>query len=343
MGRKRVFIIAEAGVNHNGQIQIAKQLVEAAARSGADAVKFQTFFAEDSHSTQHVSKKRRAWAKGLELTEEEFCELMDLCQQRDILFLSTPFDQESVNLLERLQVAAYKIASANIVNLGLLEKVARTGKPTILSTGMATVAEIERAVTLFREMRPKHRNGLGKRYPVLASQLVLLHCVSMYPTPYRLVNLRRMSAMEQVFRLPVGFSDHTLGVEIALAAVTMGAPAIEKHITIDRDYACPDQEVSLDPKEFASMVQQIRHLEVAMGDGSLEVSGEEARMREKMRYSVVALRPLKVGMVLGQEDIGVKQPGNGLSPESIPMLTGLTLQKSLKRDEQITWEHVKRQ
>ena len=313
------FFIAEAGVNHNGSLEMAQQLVDVAAGAGADAVKFQTFRAEklatasapkavyqmrtvDSEETQFEMLRR------LELSPEMHRAIMDHCREKDILFLSSPFDEESADLLDDLGVAAFKIPSGEITNLPLLSHVARKGKPMIVSTGMADLGEVAAAVRAI--------DKAGNR------EVVLLQCVSNYPADPADANLRAMHTMSTAFYLPTGYSDHTDGIEVAIAAVAMGACVIEKHFTLDRSLPGPDHMASVEPDELAGLLRGIRMVEAAMGHGRKEPAPSEADTANVARKSLVAARDIPAGAILTGDLIAVKRPGTGLPPAMQPYLAG---------------------
>ncbi len=307
-----VFIIAEAGVNHNGDLQLARKMIAAAAEAGADAIKFQSFRAEklvtreamkaeyqkintgDDRETQYEMLKK------LELNEEEHKELMEHCRRLKILFLSTPFDLESVALLERIGVEAYKISSGDLTDIPLIEAVASRRKPVLISTGMGSLGEVEEAVAAARRMNNE--------------ELVLLHCTTSYPTPYREVNLRAMLTLKEAFQLPVGYSDHTSGLEIPAAAVVLGARVIEKHFTLDKDLPGPDHRISLTPDELKTMVRCIRNVEAALGDGRKSATAGEEEAKKIARKSIVAACDIPAGTVITRELLTCKRPGTGLPP-----------------------------
>lgn len=333
----RVFIIAEAGVNHNGSLPLALQLVDAAKASGADAVKFQTFRADllATGTAQKATYQKRTTAsmesqlqmlRRLELDMEAHHRILEHCQQIGIQFLSSPFDMESADLLEKLNVALYKIPSGEITNLPFLQHLARKGRPLILSTGMSTLGEVEEAVNVLR--------AAG------ASQITLLHCVTEYPAPYAEVNLRAMQTLKSAFGLPVGYSDHTPGIDIAVAAVALGAEVIEKHFTLDRSMPGPDHAASLEPIELQQMVAGIRHVEAALGTGIKAPAPCELPNLPIARKSVVAARSLPSGHQLTPGDLDIKRPGSGLAPKLIPALVGRTLRADLVEDELIDWSHL---
>lgn len=332
IGRHRIgadspcFIIAEVGVNHNGSLEMAKKLVDAAVGAGADAVKFQTFKAErlvapdapkagyQLQSTD-ASESQLDMLRRLELRPDAHVELMKYCQEQDILFMSTPFDEKSSDLLAELAVTVYKIPSGEITNWPFLEHVARKGKPIILSTGMSFLSEVAEAVRVFRDAG--------------CDQLVLLHCTSNYPANPVNVNLRAMQTMATAFQKPVGYSDHTLGIEVAIAAVALGASVIEKHFTLDRKFSGPDHQASLEPDELEALVRGIRIVEASLGHGRKEPAASEADTAAVARKSLVAAQDIPSGTILTEQMIAVKRPGTGLPPSIKSYLVGRTVQNSI--------------
>ena len=315
------FVIAEAGVNHNGSVSRAKELIDAAVNAGADAVKFQTFKAEKVVTrtapkaayqlrTTSGGQSQYDMLKALELDEQAHGELLAHCERRKILFLSTPFDEDSADLLESLGVAGYKLASGELTNLGLLRHVAGKGKPLIVSTGMATLDETARAVEAVRKA--------GCR------ELVLLHCVSNYPADPRNANLRAMQSLRDTFGVPVGFSDHTVGDTVALAAVALGAAVVEKHFTLDRSLPGPDHQASIEPADLATMIERIRTVENALGDGRKAPVASEAEVARVARKSLVAAEAIPAGTVLRAEMVTLRRPGTGLGPQDLDRLVGRT-------------------
>jgi N,N'-diacetyllegionaminate synthase len=315
------FIIAEAGVNHNGDLSLARQLVDLAAQSGADAVKFQTFKADKviaPHApkadyqlqTTSANESQLEMARQLELSFEAFRELYAYCQAKKILFLSTPFDHESADFLDELGVAAFKVPSGEITNLPFLAHVARKAKPMLVSTGMSYLGEVETAVRTIEQA--------GN------SNIVLLHCTSNYPADSSDVNLRAMQTMAIAFGTPVGYSDHTLGTEVSLAAVALGACVVEKHFTLERSLPGPDHRASLEPLELKALVRGIRIVEAALGHGRKEPAASEANTAAVARRSLVARRNITSGTVLCDEDVAVMRPGTGLAPAMLSHLLGRT-------------------
>lgn len=329
-------IIAEAGVNHNGDLARALRLIEVAAEAGADAVKFQTFCADRlvtreapkaryQLETTDTGESQYEMLRRLELSQADHAALIAHCAQHGILFLSTPFDEESAAMLAELGVAAFKIPSGEITNLPFLSAVAAWQRPIILSTGMATEAEVRTAVECLRA------SGNG--------QLALLHCVSNYPAEPADVNLRAMPAMASLFGVPVGFSDHTLGIDIAAAAVALGACIVEKHFTLDRALPGPDHRASVEPEELAQLVRSIRRVESALGHGRKEPAASEANTAQVARKSLVAARDLAAGTLLTEDAIGIKRPGTGLAPALRPQLVGRVLKSAVPAGTLFTWEH----
>lgn len=333
----KVFIIAEAGVNHNGSLDLGLRLVDAAKASGADAVKFQTFRADliATPLAQKASYQQRTTSSAesqfemlrrLELDAAAHQRLIDHCRQNGIQFLSSPFDMQSADLLASLGVPLFKVPSGEITNLPFLEHLARKGRPLILSTGMSTLGEVEEAVHVLQSAG--------------ADQVTLLHCVTEYPAPYAEVNLRAMLTLKSAFGLPVGYSDHTPGAEIAIAAAALGAEVIEKHLTLDRSLPGPDHSASLEPNELRQMVAAIRHVEAALGTGIKAPAPCELPNLLVARKSVVAARSLPVGHQMKAGDLDIKRPGNGLAPKFLPALIGRTLRSPVEKDEIIKWNHL---
>ena len=312
-----VFVIAEAGVNHNGDLKLARALIDVAVEAGADAVKFQTFRA-DRLVTPDAPKAEYQWQttgdaesqfemlKRLELSVDAHRELQSYCNERGILFLSTPFDEEAVDLLDELGVPAFKISSGDLTNSPLLEHVASKGKPVILSTGMSELSELIEAVSIL--------NTAGCESPVL------LHCVSNYPAQPAEVNLRAMQTMRSAFDVPVGFSDHTEGIDVALAAVALGACVIEKHFTMDRTLPGPDHPASLEPAELRELVRSIRRVESALGSGRKIPAAGEIETAKVARRSLVAARDIPAGATLEREMVVMRRPGTGMSPAMLNTL-----------------------
>jgi N,N'-diacetyllegionaminate synthase len=326
------FIIAEAGVNHNGDMELAMRMVDAAVGFGADAIKFQTFHADKlvvrtaekakyQMEATGVSESQFAMLKKLELSESQHCELIDCCQKKGIQFLSTPFDLASVDFLQNIHMTLWKIPSGEITNLPYLIKIARTSKPVILSTGMSALEEVRTAVAILQQ------NGSG--------EIIVLHCNTEYPTPYEDVNLRAMLTMQNELGVKAGYSDHTTGIEAPIAAVAMGAVVIEKHFTLDKHMKGPDHRASLEPHEFAIMVQAIRNIEKALGNGEKKPSPSEIKNMAVARKSIVAQRKIKQGEKLTEDNITVKRPGNGISPMKWFEVLETTAVKDFAEDELI--------
>ena len=331
---KRTLIIAEAGVNHNGDIRMAKQLIDAAAHAGADLVKFQTFNA--SRQVTRIAKKadyqtqttdgkesQHDMLQRLELTEAMHHELIAHCAMRNIGFFSTGFDIESINLLLSLGQDHFKIPSGEITNLPYLRHIGQLRKTAIISTGMATLGDIEAALDVLEQA------GTAR------AQITVLHCTTEYPTPMAEVNLRAMQSIHAAFCVAVGYSDHTTGIEVAIAAVAMGATVIEKHFTLDRNLPGPDHKASLEPEELKAMVTAIRNIEMALGDGIKRLTPSEARNKPVARKSLVTSQAIRAGEVFSAQNITTKRPGTGISPMRWDEVIGRTSPRDFLPDELI--------
>jgi N,N'-diacetyllegionaminate synthase len=329
-----VTIIAEAGVNHNGDMGLAKGLIDAALDAGANVVKFQTFKAgygiteraekADYQKLSTVTEESQfEMVRKLELTEEHHQDLMAYCKMRGISFLSTAFDHPSIELLLTLGIECFKIPSGEITNLPYLRKLAAYGYPILLSTGMATLGEIEAALEVLEAAgTPRER-------------ITVLHCNTEYPTPMRDVNLRAMLTIRDAFKVGVGYSDHTLGIDVPIAAVALGAIVIEKHLTLDRNLPGPDHKASLEPDEFAAMVRAIRNIEQALGDGIKRPSQSEAKNRPIARKSLVAVRPIRAGQPFTPDNVTAKRPGSGITPMRWDEVMGRVAGRDFAADELI--------
>lgn len=328
-------VIAEAGVNHNGSIDLALRLIDAAIAAGADAVKFQTFKADAIISTRAQKARYQQKTTGeadsqldmvrkLELSYDQFRTLFDTCNKKGILFLSTPFEEASADFLSDLGMAAFKVPSGEITNLPFLRHLAQKGKPLIVSTGMSTLGEVENAVLEIQ--------AAGN------PDLALLHCVSNYPADPADANLRAMQTLQAAFDVPVGFSDHMIGSEVALAAVALGASIIEKHFTLDRNLPGPDQQFSLEPAELKQLITGIHIVESALGSGRKEPVASEADTSAAARKSLVARCEIKAGSLLTEEMISIKRPGTGLPPSMLPYLIGRTVRVTVQADDLLTLE-----
>ena len=330
----QTLIIAEAGVNHNGDIKLAKKLIDVAVNAGADFVKFQTFNADrlathaakkaeyqaqttDRNETQHEMLRR------LELTPAMHNELIAHCKMRKIGFFSTGFDIESVDFLASLGQNLFKIPSGEITNLPYLRHIGRLGKPIILSTGMSNMPEIESAIKALEQA------GTPR------SKITVLHCTTEYPTPMCDVNLRAMQSIQTELSVAIGYSDHTLGIEVAVAAVAMGATVIEKHFTLDRTLPGPDHKASLEPVELKTMVSSIRNIELALGDGVKQLAPSEAKNILVARKSIVASKDIQIGEKFSAENLATKRPGVGISPMRWDEVIGLTANRNYASDELI--------
>ena len=328
----RTLIIAEAGVNHNGDLELAKKLIEKAAWAGADIVKFQSFKAEKLVSkfaekaeyqkeTTGQAETQFQMIKKLELDYTRHQELIGHCKKNNIMFLSSPFDLESIDLLKSLGINTWKIPSGEITNYPYLHKIASFKEKVILSTGMSNLGEIEYALNIFKN------NGV--------EDITILHCNTEYPTPMKDVNLNAMLTIENSFKVNIGYSDHTLGIEIPIAAVAMGAKVIEKHFTLDKTMEGPDHRASLEPTELKTMVDAIRNIEVALGNGIKEPSESEIKNKKIARKSIVASKNIKLGDILNEENLTIKRPGNGISPMEWENVIGKVAKRDFVEDELI--------
>lgn len=328
----RIYIIAEAGVNHNGSLEIAKRMVDAAKYAGADAIKFQTFTAENI-VTKNATKaeyqvkntgediSQYAMLKKLELSCADFKELKAYCDDSGIEFLSTPFDLESIDFLQEMGIKLVKIPSGEITNFPYLRKVGQTGMPVIMSTGMSTLDEVRDAIRVLRKY--------GSR------DISLLHCTTDYPAPLDSVNLKAIQTMAEVFNLPVGYSDHTEGITVSIAAAALGAVIIEKHFTLDRNMEGPDHKASLETDALKTMVHSIRDVEIALGDGEKTPSEHEVKNAAVVRKSIVAKTFIKAGEIFTEDNISVKRPGTGISPMNWNSVLGKVAPCDFKVDDLI--------
>lgn len=334
MSQDKVLVIAEAGVNHNGSLETAKQLVDAAAEAGADLVKFQTFSAdrlvttsarkaEYQNQTTDESESQYAMISKLELSREMHEDIIANCKKCKIEFFSTGFDTQSIDMLADLGLEQFKIPSGEITNLPYLRHVGNYGKQVIISTGMANLGEIESALVVL-EMSGTPR-----------SQITVLHCNTEYPTPMEDVNLRAMLAIRDAFGVKIGYSDHTLGTEVSVAAVAMGATVIEKHFTLDRNLTGPDHKASLEPEELKAMVQAIRNIEKALGNGIKRPSPSETKNKAIVRKSLVAANVIRSGERFTKANLAVKRPGTGISPMRWDEFLGRTATRDFAPDELI--------
>ena len=331
---ERVLIIAEAGVNHNGSLDVAKRLVDRAAEAGVDIIKFQTFnsknlvsksarMAEYQQKNTGHKESQYSMLKRLELSVEDHLELIRHCEKCGIRFFSAAFDMDSIDFLHSLQMGLWKIPSGEVTNYPYLKKIASYHEPVILSTGMCTLEDIGAAFDVLL------KEGCQKQ------DITILHCNTEYPTPYADVNLRAMLEIEKTFGTKVGYSDHTKGIEIPVAAVALGASVIEKHFTLDRNMEGPDHKASLEPDELKKMVESIRNVEKALGSGHKAVSPSEKKNIEIARKSIVAARDIAKGELLSENNLTVKRPGNGISPMRWNEVIGTVAIKNFCEDEVI--------
>lgn len=326
-----VYIIAEAGVNHNGSINLACKLVDAAKVAGVDCIKFQTFKSENlvSHTAQKAEYQKHTTGEGsqvdmlkkLELSYDEFLALKEYCDKVGICFLSTPFDFESIDFLNSIDMPFWKIPSGEVTNYPYLVALAKTGKPVVMSTGMCSLDEIKEAIDVLKNYGTK--------------DIKLLHCNTEYPTPFEDVNLKAMQTMRDAFELEVGYSDHTKGIEVPIAAVALGATVIEKHFTLDRNMDGPDHKASLEPNELKLMVDSIRNIEKALGNRDKNPSQSEKKNIVVARKSIVAKKNIKYGDILTDQNITVKRPGTGISPMKWNDVIGTRAIRDFEEDELI--------
>ena len=327
-----VLIIAEAGVNHNGDIKIAKELIDIASSGGADIIKFQTFTAdrlvtksaekaEYQKITTNKNESQLNMLKKLELSKNDHFELINYCKGKGIEFLSSPFDEENATFLNELGLKRFKIPSGEITNLPYLRHISKFQKPTILSSGMSNLEEIEDAISALE------LSGLKK------DLITILHCTSQYPAPFKDVNLKAMKTIADTFNVVVGYSDHTEGIEVALAAVSLGAKIIEKHITIDKTMEGPDHSASLDPCELNNMIRAIRNIEISLGSPNKFVTDSEKKNREIVRKSIVAKNKIRKGDIFNKNNLATKRPGNGLSPMNWDKVLGQRATRDYFEDE----------
>jgi N-acetylneuraminate synthase len=330
------FIVAEAGVNHNGEIRLAKKLIDVAKSAGADAVKFQAFetgsLVTPTAEKAEYQKKRTgdgfqyAMLKKLELTPSDFKTLSKHAKKKGIIFLSTPYDAVNADLLDEIGVPAFKIASCDITNLPLLEHIAKKKRPIILSTGMSTMSEIREALHTI--------NKTGNK------DVILLQCTSDYPAKLEDANLRAIPTLKQTFKVQVGYSDHTVGIYPPIAAVALGASIIEKHFTLDRNLPGPDHKMSLEPVELKEMIKAIRCVERALGSRDKKPTMSEEKMKKFMRKSIVARVNIAKGTTISEGMLTIKRPGTGIEPKYFAKIIGYKAKKDIKKDEVITWDKV---
>lgn len=328
------FIIAEIGVNHNGSVELARKMIKSASDCGVDAVKFQTFVSEDLVSenakTADYQEKNTnedsqlEMLKKLELSYDDFFELKKYAEECNVIFLSSPFDLKSVDLLEKLDVSLYKLGSGELTNFELINYVLKTNKPLILSTGMATLDEIKETY-----------NFIGNK-----DNLVILHCITGYPTSFEEANLNFIKTLQNELDVPIGFSDHSPGIELPIAAVALGACVVEKHFTLDKTLEGPDHKASLNPEEFKAMVSAIRHVEVAMGDGIRKFSENEKDIKKVARKSIILNEDIEKGTILKKEMLSIKRPGTGIAPKYIEDLIGKIVNKDLKSSHVMQWDDL---
>ena len=336
---KKVFIIAEAGVNHNGSLQIAKKLIDAAVESGANAVKFQTFKAElaiskfapkAEYQKRAVDKKETQFEmlKRLELDINVHKKLKKYCDQKKIIFLSSPFDLESIDLLNSLGLDIFKIPSGEITNLPYLRKIGALNKKVIISTGMSNLKETKEALDTLISAGTRKEN------------ITVLHCTTQYPAPIKDVNLRAMLAIKEAFKVNVGYSDHTQGIEVPIAACTLGATVIEKHFTLDRNMKGPDHKASLEPGELKTMIRAIRNIERALGNGIKKPTKTEEKIKKVVRKSIVAKVDIARGKKITNNILEIKRPGTGIEPKYFNKIIGKEAKRDIKKDTLVKFKDL---
>lgn len=333
-----VFIIAEAGVNHNGDLNLAYKMVDKAKEAGVDCIKFQTFKTEKiiskntemaDYQKENTSNNESQYdmVKKLELSYEDFRKIKNYCEQKEIIFLSTPDEKESLDfLVDELKVSTIKVGSGEVTNYLYLKEIAKKNKEIILSTGMSTLGEVEKALEIIREYNNK--------------KVILLHCTTNYPCPMEEVNLKAMLTLKEAFKTEIGYSDHTLGTEVAIAAVAMGAKVIEKHFTLDKNMEGPDHKASLDPKELKIMVEQIRNIEKALGDGIKKPNKSEEKIKKVVRRRILISKELKKGHMLTEDDLILKRSNSGIEADFIDLVLNKKLKIDMKKDSSLTWEDM---
>jgi N,N'-diacetyllegionaminate synthase len=337
--KDKVFIIAEAGVNHNGSMDLAKKLIDAAVEAKVDAVKFQTFISENviskyaekaeyQKSTTGVEENQLEMVKKLELSFNDFIELKAYCESKGIMFLSTPFDMDSIEFLETLKMGLWKVPSGEITNLPYLQKIGSFGEEVIFSTGMSTLGDIENALDILVKSGTAREN------------ITILHCNTEYPTPMGDVNLKAMQTIKSAFGVNIGYSDHTLGIEVSVAAVALGAAVIEKHFTLDKTMSGPDHLASLEPAELTAMVESIRNIEKALGSAVKLPSASESKNINIARKSIHLSKDIKKGHVFTMSDLTVKRPGNGMSPLFINEVVGCVAKEDLLEDSILNFKDI---
>ena len=332
--KNSTFIIAEIGVNHNGSVELARKMIKSASSCGVDAVKFQTFVSEDLVTKNAKTAKYQEenanehsqleMLKKLELSFDDFYELKKYAEECGLIFLSSPFDIKSVDLLERLNVNLYKLGSGELNNFELIDYVLKTNKPLIISTGMASLDEIKETY-----------DYIGNK-----NNLVILHCITGYPTAFEEANLNFIKTLQEKFDVPIGFSDHSLGIELPIAAVALGACVVEKHFTLDKTLEGPDHKASLNPDEFKAMVSAIRNVEVAMGDGIRKFSENENEIKKVARKSIILNNDIKKGAIVEREMLSIKRPGTGIASKYINDVVGKTVNRNLKSGHVLKWNDL---
>ena len=319
-----VFVIAEGGINHNGSVKVAKKLVLKASEIGSDAIKFQTFIASDLTS---IKSKYYKLFKKLELDESQFGEISDFSKEHNIIFLSTPFSKNAVDILNRLKVPAFKIASGDLTDIPLIKYASSKNKPMIISTGMSKMSEVSEAINAVKSQQNK--------------KIVLLHSVSAYPTPYNETNLKSILTLKNKFKVPVGFSDNGNDMFVPVVAVALGAKIIEKHFTLNKKMKGPDQPISATPNEFSNLVQQSRDFELMLGDGIKKCQNSEISTRKNARRSLTAISNISKGQKIMHDMISIKRPATGIEPKYYSKIIGKFAKRNIKSGKTLDWNDIK--
>ena len=322
MEHKKSFIIAEIGVNHNGDSAVGKEMIDQAVWAGADAVKFQTFNVKTNYHQANTTKSKLEWAKSLSLSVQEFIDLKEYADKNDIMFLSTPFDNDSAVFLNDLGVKIFKVSSSGIFEIPLLKKIAEFGKPVLLSTGMAVEEDIKRAIQVLEPCK-----------------LTLLYCVSLYPAPYHTIDLQKINTLRSKFNLDVGYSDHSLGIEIPIAAIAHNATVIEKHFKLD-NYNCTDEVVSLSPSDFKIMIDSIRNVEKSLGSGSMVISNEEKKSKLKLTKGIYYRSDKLKNEIILEDDLVLRKPAGEIGIEKYSTIIGKQLLLNVKADSEVRLKDI---
>lgn len=349
----KVFITAEAGVNHNGDMKKAIDMIAAAKEANVNAIKFQTFKSDElvskfaqkaKYQVQNTkeSGSQIAMLRNLELSYQNFIELKKECKNKNIVFVSTPFDKPSVDFLDELNIPFFKISSGDLTNMPFLKYISKKGRPIILSTGMASMDEVKESVLTIRKFWSKTQNKLCLKEPFCGENLILLHCTTSYPTKIEECNLNVIKTLKREFHLPIGYSDHTIGFNASIIAVSFGAVVIEKHFTLDKRLKGPDHSASLDVKELKQFVSILKDAQIMLGDGIKKPTNSEKENMAAARKSLVITKDMSKGEVINEDDIAVKRPAGGIEPKYYNQVVGATLKRDVEQDEILFWNCIKK-